>query len=135
MRQAKNLTPKELAKGAGISLSYLRKIENGHCPHPHAKTLARISSFFGVWLKVLLEESEDSGRVVDVDNVRFRDLPNTIVGFVVNGQSIINSKYKSTNNLPNYLELLEQHTSGNIKDCCIIENRDGNNIIRCLNDR
>lgn len=43
LRRAKNLTQKELARMAGISVSYLSRIEEGDFPTPAAKTLARIA--------------------------------------------------------------------------------------------
>jgi len=46
-RRAKNLTQKELAERAGISVSYLSRIEEGNCPRPHAKTLSRIAFALG----------------------------------------------------------------------------------------
>lgn len=43
LRQAQNLTQKELAARAGISESYLSRIEEGNCNRPHNKTLSRIA--------------------------------------------------------------------------------------------
>ncbi len=43
LRQEKNLTQKDLAKRAGISESYLSRIEEGNCHRPHNKTLSRIA--------------------------------------------------------------------------------------------
>lgn len=47
LRQEQNLTQQELAENVGISVSYLRKIEEENCS-PHAKTLSRIAYGLGV---------------------------------------------------------------------------------------
>jgi XRE family transcriptional regulator, regulator of sulfur utilization len=56
LRQEKNLTQKELAEGAGISLSYHKKIESGHIS-AHVATLARIANYLGVQLVELFENN------------------------------------------------------------------------------
>lgn len=56
MRQAKNLTQKEFAEKARISISYLKKIEEGHYRRPHIKILAILADALEVDLKKLLEE-------------------------------------------------------------------------------
>jgi len=43
LRQAKNLTQRELAERAGVSVNYLSRIEEGIWTSPHAKTLSRIA--------------------------------------------------------------------------------------------
>jgi len=48
LRQAQTLTQKELAEKAGISISYLSRVEKRNCPKPHAKTLSRIAFALGV---------------------------------------------------------------------------------------
>lgn len=58
LRQAKHLTQKELAKGADISLSYLKRIESGNCSRPHLKTLARIAKCLGVDLPTIFQEED-----------------------------------------------------------------------------
>jgi len=54
LRQAQNLTQKELAKRAGISVSYLSRIEEGNFPRPQAKTLSRIAYALNVTIYELL---------------------------------------------------------------------------------
>ena len=54
LRQAKNLTQRELAERAGISVNYLSRIEVGSCPKPHAKTLSRIAYALDVTMDKLL---------------------------------------------------------------------------------
>jgi len=56
LRQARNLTQKELAKRANISLSSLKKIEEGYNYKPNLGMLARIANALGVELKKILEE-------------------------------------------------------------------------------
>ncbi|WP_041445460.1 helix-turn-helix domain-containing protein [Syntrophobotulus glycolicus] len=56
VRQAKSLTQKELAEKAGISLSYLKKIEKGHYKKPHIKTLSIIANALETDLRKLWEE-------------------------------------------------------------------------------
>lgn len=53
LRQAQNLTQKELAERTGISSSYLSRIEEGNCPDPHVKTLSRIAFALGVKISEL----------------------------------------------------------------------------------
>jgi len=53
LRQAQNLTQKELAERAGVSISYLSRLEEGICTSPHAKTLSRIAFALGVKIKEL----------------------------------------------------------------------------------
>ncbi|WP_407310871.1 helix-turn-helix domain-containing protein [Desulfosporosinus sp. SB140] len=55
IRTAKNMTQKELAERAGISVSYLSRIEKEKCPRPHIKTIARIAKCLGVELELLLK--------------------------------------------------------------------------------
>jgi transcriptional regulator with XRE-family HTH domain len=55
MRRTKGLTQKELAEKAGISLSYLKKIEEGHCRKPHIKTLSIIAHALDTDLRKLGE--------------------------------------------------------------------------------
>jgi len=52
LRQAQNLTQKELAERAGISVSYLSRIEE-KLKKPHFKTLSRIAFALGVNLNEL----------------------------------------------------------------------------------
>ncbi len=59
LRQAKNLTQKELAEKAGISTHYLSRIEGGTCPRPHVKSLSRIAETLGVEVRELFEEKQD----------------------------------------------------------------------------
>ena len=53
LRQAQNLTQKELAERAGISIHYLSRIEGGICPRPHVKTLSRIAFALSVAIREL----------------------------------------------------------------------------------
>lgn len=57
LRQARSLTQKELAEGAGISIHYLSRIEEGNRSSPHVKTLSRIAFALGVTLDELRERS------------------------------------------------------------------------------
>ncbi|WP_047811773.1 helix-turn-helix domain-containing protein [Desulfosporosinus acididurans] len=56
IRRSENMTQKELAERAGISINYLSRIEIGSCPRPHVKTIARIAKCLGVELELLLKE-------------------------------------------------------------------------------
>jgi transcriptional regulator with XRE-family HTH domain len=53
LRQAKGLKQKQLAEKAGISVSYLSRIEEGSCPQPHIKTLSRIAFALGLGINEL----------------------------------------------------------------------------------
>ncbi|WP_434512851.1 helix-turn-helix domain-containing protein [Desulfitobacterium sp. AusDCA] len=57
-RQVNNLTQKELAEKAEISVSYLKKIEGGHYKKPHLKVLVRLADALGTDLERLLREEE-----------------------------------------------------------------------------
>lgn len=48
LRQKENMTQLELARKAGINNNYLSRIEEGNCPRPHVKTIARIATALGV---------------------------------------------------------------------------------------
>lgn len=53
LRKGRGLTRKQLAKEAGISAGYLRKIELGYID-PHVKTIARIAEILGVEVGAIL---------------------------------------------------------------------------------
>ena len=57
LRQAQGLTQKELSEKAGVSISYLSRIEEGNCPGPHMKTLSRIA--FALGLTMVELEGDD----------------------------------------------------------------------------
>lgn len=57
-RQANDLTQKELAEKAEISISYLKKIEEGHYKKPHLKALVRLADALGIDLERLSREEE-----------------------------------------------------------------------------
>lgn len=54
LRHEHGLTLEQLAKEAGISERYLRKIESGHMPH--IKTIARLAECLDVKLEKLMED-------------------------------------------------------------------------------
>jgi len=56
LRQAKNLTQKELAERADISLRYLKKIEGGQCPR--LKTLVKIANALEAKINDLLDDGK-----------------------------------------------------------------------------
>lgn len=56
LRHARNRTREQLAEGAGISVSYLTRIEEGKILHVHVKTLARIAYVLGVTIDELEKE-------------------------------------------------------------------------------
>jgi transcriptional regulator with XRE-family HTH domain len=56
LRQGKKLTQKRLAEKVGISVSYLKKIEEGHYKKPHLKLLAIIADALEIDLKTILGE-------------------------------------------------------------------------------
>lgn len=56
LRRMKNMTQEKLAEEAGISISYLSKIESGFYPRPHMKTIIRIANSLGVAIEDLIED-------------------------------------------------------------------------------
>lgn len=52
-RHSLDLTQKELAEKAGISTSYLKKIEEGHYIHPPIKVLALIANALNIEIRSL----------------------------------------------------------------------------------
>ena len=57
LRQEKNLTQKSLAERAGISESYLSRIEEENCPRPHMKALSRIADALRAEVRELYDEN------------------------------------------------------------------------------
>ncbi|NLI93934.1 MAG: helix-turn-helix transcriptional regulator [Peptococcaceae bacterium] len=60
VRQAKNMKQSELAKRAGISISYLCEIEKAKTV-PSIKTLVKIAKALRVECSVLINYSDDAG--------------------------------------------------------------------------
>ncbi len=56
LRHARNRTREQLAEEAGISVSYLTRIEEGKIRHIHVKTLARIAYVLEVAINELEKE-------------------------------------------------------------------------------
>lgn len=58
LRRESGLTQEQLAKEAGISARYLRRIELGHI-YPHIKTIARLAEILGVEVEIIIVNKTD----------------------------------------------------------------------------
>ena len=56
VRQARGLTPMQVARAAGVTRVWLSRLERGRVPHPDTGTLVRLAEAMGLTLSDLLDQ-------------------------------------------------------------------------------
>ncbi|MBO4864304.1 MAG: helix-turn-helix transcriptional regulator [Eubacterium sp.] len=98
IRMSRNISQEEFAEKAGISVSYLSQIENGH-KNPRATILCKICTGNDIQPNQLFSDSEEKINLLEIIKNNSSDLTlhdtNVIMDYFVGLQNLLKASHKS----------------------------------------
>ncbi len=107
LREARNMTLRDVEKQAHISTAYLSQVENGLRSAPTMKVLSRLAEAYGVRVSLLAEQAEAEIREQDVQT---QSPPAPDTQFLSRGYEKLSEENK--NKLKSFLDYLQREQKG-----------------------